>query len=48
MRDFKSQHRSNLEKKGEKITKFQVDTQKLQDKLKEEEQLRKKLADKNK
>jgi hypothetical protein len=32
---MESDLRNNLEKKGEKITKFQVDSQKLQEKLKD-------------
>jgi hypothetical protein len=46
--DMESHTRDNLDRKGEKITKFQVQVQNLTDKLKEEENLRKKITDKNK
>lgn len=46
--ELESHTKENLEKKGEKITKYQVQTQNLADQLKSEEMLRKKLTDKNK
>ena len=44
MRDYETQSKANLQKKGEKITKFQVEIQGLQDRVKEEEKNKKKVS----
>ena len=45
--ELEAHTKNNLEKKGEKITKYQVQVQQLNEKLKEEEVVRKKVVDKN-
>ena len=46
--EIQTQNKANLEKKGEKISKYQGDLQSLSDRLRDEEALKKKLSDKNK